>query len=175
MPIFVVIPGVAAFYLVETGNPAITELIKIDGIIKPDNSYPTMLALVPAGLKGITFAALIGAIVSSLSSMMNSTSTIFTMDIYNKYINKDASETKLVSVGRITGLIALVIACIVTPALSGFDQMFQYIQEFSGFITPAVTVIFLFGFILEQGDSYSRIMGSHIDDSVKSCFLFRLP
>jgi SSS family solute:Na+ symporter len=87
MPLIVVLPGIAVFYLVETGNTQITELIKINGIVKPDNSYPTILALVPAGLKGITFAALIGAIVSSLSSMMNSTATIFTMDIYHKYIN----------------------------------------------------------------------------------------
>ncbi|MEQ9300678.1 MAG: sodium/sugar symporter [Cyclobacteriaceae bacterium] len=175
MPIFVVLPGVAAYYLVETGNPAITELIKIDGVIKPDNSYPTMLALVPAGLKGITFAALIGAIVSSLSSMMNSTSTIFTMDIYHKYINKDASETKLVSVGRITGLVSLIIACLVTPALSGFDQMFQYIQEFSGFITPAVTVIFLFGLFWSKATPTAALWVAILTIPLNLLFYFGFP
>lgn len=175
MPIFVVIPGVAAFYLVETGNPAITELIKIDGIIKPDNSYPTMLALVPAGLKGITFAALIGAIVSSLSSMMNSTSTIFTMDIYHKYINKDAGEQKLVSIGRITGLVSLIIACLVTPALSGFDQMFQYIQEFSGFITPAVTVIFLFGLFWSKATPTAALWVAILTIPLNLVFYFGFP
>ncbi|MCR9251043.1 MAG: sodium/sugar symporter [bacterium] len=157
MPLIVVVPGIAAFYLVQNGNTQIIDLMtSVDGdtgesLIKNDKSYPAMLALVPMGLKGITFAALIGAIVSSLSSMMNSTSTIFTMDIYKNYLNKSASENNLVTIGRVTGLVAIIIACLVTPLLSGFDQMFQFIQEFSGFITPGVTVIFLFGLFWKKG------------------------
>lgn len=175
MPIIVVLPGVAVFYLVETGNTTITELIKINGIVKPDNSYPTILALVPAGLKGITFAALIGAIVSSLSSMMNSTATIFTMDIYHKYINKDASENRLVSVGRITGLVAIIIACFVAPLLGGFDQMFQYIQEFSGFVTPAVTVIFLFGLFWSKASANGALWVALLSVPLNLFFYFFVP
>ncbi|MGB3463794.1 MAG: sodium/solute symporter, partial [Cyclobacteriaceae bacterium] len=155
MPVIVVVPGIAAFYVVSQGNSDVIDLMttaNADGIgeFKADRSYPAMLSYVPAGLKGITFAALIGAIISSLSSMMNSVSTIFTMDIYRN-IKKDASERKLVSIGRITGIVALTIACFMTPLLGGFEQMFKFIQEFSGFITPGVTVIFLFGFFWKKG------------------------
>ncbi len=157
MPLIVVVPGIAALYLVQSGDANIIELMTSvdektgESFIKNDKSYPAMLALVPMGLKGITFAALIGAIVSSLSSMMNSTSTIFTMDIYKNFLNKNASESKLVTIGRIAGFAAILVACLVTPLLGGFDQMFQFIQEFSGFITPGVTVIFLFGLFWKKG------------------------
>ncbi|MEL7148751.1 MAG: sodium/solute symporter, partial [Bacteroidota bacterium] len=159
MPVIVVVPGIAALYLVQQNNGDVTSLMtSIDGetgksFVDNDRSYPTMLSFVPLGLKGITFAALIGAIVSSLSSMMNSTATIFTMDIYKNIINKEASEKRLVATGRIVGIVAIIIACLITPVLKGFDQMFGFIQEFSGFITPGVTVIFLFGLFWKKGSA----------------------
>ncbi len=154
MPIIVVIPGIAALYLVQQGDTSVIDLMKNEeGVLTNDRSYPTMLSFVPMGLKGITFAALIGAIVSSLSSMMNSTSTIFTMDIYRNYINQKASEKNLVTIGRIVGVISIAIACVVTPVLQNFDQIFGFIQEFSGFITPGVTVIFLFGLFWKKASS----------------------
>lgn len=176
MPLFVVVPGIAAYYMVEkTGDANIVNAMMTDGALKPDKSYPAMLALVPAGLKGITFAALIGAIISSLSSMMNSTSTIFTMDIYNKFFNRTASERNLVTVGRVAGFVALVVACLVTPALSGFDQMFQYIQEFSGFVTPAVTVIFLFGMFWSKATSNAALWVAVLSIPLNAFFYFYLP
>lgn len=176
MPLFVVIPGVAAFYLVDkTGDANIINAMMSDGVMKPDKSYPAMLSLVPAGLKGVTFAALIGAIISSLASMMNSTSTIFTMDIYNKFFNREASEATLVKVGRISSFVALVIACLVTPALEGFDQMFQYIQEFSGFVTPAVAVIFLFGMFWSKATSNAALWVAVLSIPLNAFFYFFVP
>src|SRR5690606_40693131 len=100
MPVIVVIPGIAAAMLVPD-------------LSKPDQAYPEMMKLVPHGLLGITFAALVAAVASSLGSMSNSISTIFTMDIYKQMINPDASEKKAVAVGRIVALISMVIAVVV--------------------------------------------------------------
>lgn len=138
IPLIVVIPGIAAYVL--TSDASVT--------LEPsDKAYPWLLhEFVPVGLKGLAFAALAAAIVSSLASMLNSTSTIFTMDIYSKFINKNVSETSMVSIGRITSLTALVIAVLAArPLLGSLDQAFQYIQEFTGFVTPGVVVIFCFG------------------------------
>ncbi len=138
IPLIVVIPGIAAYVLTKDAS----------AVIDPsDKAYPWLLhTFVPAGLKGLAFAALAAAIVSSLASMLNSTSTIFTMDIYKRFINKDASDTSLVTVGRIVSFIALIIAIITArPLLGNLDQAFQYIQEFTGFVTPGVVVIFCFG------------------------------
>jgi len=137
IPLIVVIPGIAAFVLT-----------KDTALIDPsDKAYPWLLHnYVPAGIKGLAFAALAAAIVSSLASMLNSTSTIFTMDIYQKFINKEVSETNMVKVGRITSFVALMIAVFsARPLLGNLDQAFQYIQEFTGFVTPGVVVIFCFG------------------------------
>eukprot|EP00903_Cladosiphon_okamuranus_P004255 g4253.t1 len=126
MPLIIVLPGVAAVILAP----------ELDA---PDRAYPTVMNLLPAGILGLVFAALIAAIVSSLASMMNSISTIFTMDIYRHLGNKDHSEKQLVKIGRIVSLTAMVIAMIVArPLLGKFDQAFQYIQEFTGFFTPGV-------------------------------------
>ena len=132
MPIFVVLPGIAAVVLA----PDLTS---------PDQAYPEMMKLVPAGIKGLVFAALIAAILSSLGSMMNSISTIFTMDIY-RHFKPDTDDAKLVKVGRIVALSAIIIAMITAkPLLGQFDQAFQYIQEFTGFFTPGIVVLFLLG------------------------------
>jgi SSS family solute:Na+ symporter len=133
IPVIVVLPGVAAVMLAPD-------------LSAPDKAYPTVMRLLPAGLMGLVFAALIAAIVSSLASMMNSISTIFTMDFYRHQVNKEGSEQHLVKIGRTVSLAAMVIAMIVArPLLGNFDQAFQYIQEFTGFFTPGVCALFLMG------------------------------
>ena len=133
MPVIVVLPGVAAVMLAPD-------------LETPDKAYPTLMNLLPTGLLGLVFAALIAAIVSSLASMMNSISTIFTMDLYRHFGNGHKSEHHLVRVGRLASLTAIVIAVIVArPLLGQFDQAFQYIQEFTGFFTPGVCALFILG------------------------------
>ncbi len=148
VPLIVVIPGIAVYALgVELG--------------KSDEAYPWLLAnLIPQGVKGLTFAALIAAIVSSLASMMNSISTIFTMDIYKPYIEKGANETKLVNVGRMSSFVALLIAIIITPMLTTLDQAFQYIQEFTGFISPGALAIFLAGFFYKKATANGALLAA---------------
>ncbi|HEY5643171.1 MAG TPA: sodium/sugar symporter [Woeseiaceae bacterium] len=132
MPIIVVLPGVAAVILVPD-------------IGRPDEAYPSLMNLMPVGLKGLVFAALVAAVVSSLGSMTNSIATIFTMDLYSWY-RKGRSEKHYVGVGRLVGLLALVIAMLTAkPLLGQFDQAFQYIQEFTGFFTPGIVVLFTLG------------------------------
>ncbi|RAI91535.1 sodium/sugar symporter [Algoriphagus yeomjeoni] len=163
MPLIVVIPGIAAFVIVNNGiDVGFIESMKdpVSGLIKSDRAYPTLLQLLPVGLKGLAFAALTAAIVSSLASMANSTSTIFTMDIYNKYIKKDASEADQVKVGRITALVAFGVASIVAPALGALDQAFQFIQEYTGFISPGVFAIFFFGVFWKKTTSNAALTGA---------------
>jgi SSS family solute:Na+ symporter len=144
MPVLVVLPGLAAIILAPE-------------LERPDQAYPAMMNLLPAGIKGLVFAGLLAAIVSSLASMMNSISTIFTMDLY-KNMKPSASQHHLVLVGRITSMTALVIAIIVAkPLLGKFDQAFQYIQEFTGFFTPAVVAIFVMGMFWQKATPYSAI------------------
>ncbi len=145
LPIIVVVPGIVAWVLVSEG--------RLDAINPPDEAYPTLLALIPSGLRGLAFAALVAAIVSSLASMINSISSIFTMDIYRSYVKKDVSEHGMVKVGRITSVVALVVACIIAPLLSNLDQAFQYIQEFTGFVSPGALAIFLAGFFYKKATS----------------------
>lgn len=145
VPIIVVLPGICAFILAP-------------GLDKPDSAYPEMMKLLPHGLLGIAFAALVAAIASSLSSMTNSVSTIFTMDIYKKLINPSASEHKLVFTGRVTAFAAMVIAILLAKPLVGQSQQaFQFIQEFTGFFTPGIVVIFLFGFFWKKACANSAL------------------
>lgn len=129
MPVLVVLPGIAAVIL----TPDLTA---------PDKAYPEVMKLLPVGIKGLVFAALIAAIISSLASMMNSIATIFTMDIVAHHSKR--SEQQLVTIGRVTSLSALIIAVIIAkPLLGNFSQAFQYIQEFTGLFTPGIVAIFL--------------------------------
>lgn len=163
MPLIVVIPGIAAYVIVENGiDIGFMDSMKdpATSLIKSDRAYPTLLQLLPVGLKGLAFAALTAAIVSSLASMANSTSTIFTMDIYNKYIGKGASESKQVKVGRITALVAFALASLVAPALGALDQAFQFIQEYTGFISPGVFAIFFFGVFWKKTTSNAALVGA---------------
>lgn len=144
LPIIVVLPGIIAFVL------------KSD-LPKPDAAYPWILnKFLPVGAKGIVIAAMIAAIVSALSSMVNSTSTIFTMDIYSNYFNKKATEKNLVLVGRISAILSLIIAVVLAkPLLFNLDQAFQFIQEYTGFISPAIIAIFSFGLFWKRTTSNS--------------------
>ncbi len=163
MPLIVVVPGIAALVIVNNSiDTGFIESMKdpVTGIIKSDRAYPTLLQVLPTGLKGLAFAALTAAIVSSLASMANSTSTIFTMDIYSKYFGKGASETSQVRVGRITAVVAFVIAAIVAPALGQLDQAFQFIQEYTGFISPGVFAIFFFGVFWKKTTSNAALVGA---------------
>ncbi len=133
MPIIVVLPGIAAFVLHAE-------------IEKADQAFPWVLSNhVAVGLKGLTFAALVAAIGSSISSMVNSASTIFTLDIYKTQLKPAASERSLVYVGRVSAAVALLIGAVIAPMLGSLGQVFQYIQEYTGFISPGVVAIFLFG------------------------------
>ena len=156
IPFIVCLPGICAYYI--SLHPEI--MTGLQGSINvPDDAYPWLVRnFTPVGVKGLTFAALAAAIISSLASIFNSTSTVFTMDIYKKYINKDASDKKLVNVGRLTSLCALVIAAIaVKPLLGGLDQAFQYIQEYSGFIYPGIVVVFGLGLLWRRASSKAAV------------------
>ena len=156
IPFIVVLPGICAYYI--SLHPEMFTNLK--GTINvADDAYPWLVRnFTPVGVKGLTFAALAAAIISSLASMFNSTSTLFTMDIYKKYIKKDASDRNLVRVGRLTSLAALVIAAIaVEPLLGGLDQAFQYIQEYSGFIYPGIIVVFGLGLLWKRASSKAAV------------------
>jgi SSS family solute:Na+ symporter len=141
IPVIVVIPGIAALYLAREGQLDMARLAA-----SPDSTYGILMGLVPEGLRGLVFAALIAAIVSSLASMMNSISTIFTMDIYRDMIAPDRSEAHYVRVGRTTSAIAVIIAVILArPFLGGMESAFQAIQEYTGFIAPGIVSVFLLG------------------------------
>lgn len=140
LPLIVVIPGIVA-YAMQLEDPTAVD------ITKADEAYPWLLGnFVPTGLKGLAFAALAAAIVSSLASMMNSTSTIFTMDLYKPFINKDASEKELVNVGRLVALASMAVAGVAAyPLLGGDDQVFQSIQNWTGLVSPGVLAVFIMG------------------------------
>jgi len=144
MPVIVVLPGIAAVVLVPD-------------LSSPDQAYPELMKLMPVGMLGLVFAALVAAIVSSLGSMTNSISTIFTMDIYSFY-QKDRSQQHYVFVGRLASFSALIIAMICAkPLLGNFDQAFQYIQEFTGFFTPGIVIIFLLGMFWKRATAHGAL------------------
>lgn len=159
IPIIVIIPGITAYVLFNHPDLQHT-LTGLDGTIHvADDAYPWLLRnFAPVGIRGLAFAALVAAVVSSLASMLNSTSTIFTLDIYKGVINKTASERQLVKVGRITAFAALVIAVFTAkPLLGGLDQAFQYIQEYTGFIYPGVVVVFGMGLLWKRATNRAAL------------------
>ncbi|MEM9834389.1 MAG: sodium/sugar symporter [Bacteroidota bacterium] len=179
IPLIVVIPGIAAFVIVQNeelaGTFTQTMTDPDTGFIKPDRAYPTLLGLLPSGLQGVAFAALTAAIVSSLASMANSTSTIFTMDIYRHYFNKNASEASLVRTGRIVVLVSFVIACFVAPALGVLDQAFQFIQEYTGFVSPGVFAIFVFGVFWKKTTPNAALTAAILTIPLSTLFKFVTP
>ncbi|MDE1985132.1 MAG: sodium/sugar symporter [Alphaproteobacteria bacterium] len=157
IPVLVVVPGIAAVVLAPG--------------LKNDQAYPTLMTYLPPGLLGLVFVALIAAIIASMGSKINSIATIFTMDVYRTF-HKQASEKNLVIVGRLTAVIGLVIALIVAkPLIGGFDQAFQYIQEFSGFFTPGITVIFLLGLFWKRATEAGALTAA-IGSVVLSCLYY---
>ncbi len=181
IPFIVVIPGVTAFvmYNYPQDIPGIQQgYFDMSGAINvSDDAYPWLIRnFAPVGIKGLSFAALAAAVISSLASMLNSTSTIFTMDIYKQHIRKNATDRQLVRIGRLTALLALVIAIIaVEPLLGGLDQAFQYIQEYSGFIYPGIIVVFGLGLLWKRASSKAAIWTSILTIPMGLLFKIGLP
>jgi solute:Na+ symporter, SSS family len=159
MPVIVVLPGIAAYVLHQQGMFQ-SEMMH-DGELNPDRAYPTLLNLLPTGLKGLSFAALTAAIVASLAGKANSISTIFSLDIYKKKINPNASEEQLVRTGRWTVLVAMILAVIIAPFL-GIDKKggFQYIQEYTGFVSPGIFAMFILGFFWRKTTSNAALFAT---------------
>lgn len=167
VPVIAVLPGIIAYVLyTQPEGTAVIEGIrdsfaKTGGGINFDKSYPWLIShFVPVGLKGVVVAALTAAIVSSLASMLNSTSTIFTMDIYKPYIGTDKSEKRLVTVGRLSAGIALIIAIIIAPLLRSVPQAFQYIQEYTGLVSPGILAVALLGLFWKKTTTRGAIWGA---------------
>ncbi|MCL1607467.1 MULTISPECIES: sodium:solute symporter family transporter [Mediterranea] len=175
IPFIVCIPGVCAFYIVNY-QPELTQTLA-GAIERSDDAYPFLIRnFTPTVVKGLSFAALAAAVISSLASMFNSTSTIFTMDIYKKFINKTASEKKLVNVGRLTSLASLVIALLaVYPIMGGADQAFQIIQEYSGFVYPGVVVIFGLGLLWKRASGVAAVVTAIGTFVFSIAFKFMMP
>ncbi|MYM87296.1 sodium/solute symporter [Rugamonas sp. FT82W] len=152
MPVIVVLPGIAAYALDKSG--ALGDAMKVGGEVNPDRAYPILLGLLPSGLKGIAFAALTAAVVASLAGKANSIATIFTLDIYSKLFNKTAGEQRLVWIGRVSVVVAMALAVLIAPML-GIDKKggFQYIQEYTGFVSPGILAMFLLGFFWKKTTS----------------------
>ena len=158
VPLIVVIPGIAMFVLHENG--LFQNEMSMDGVIKPDQAYPTLMNLLPSGLKGVAFAALTAAVVASLAGKANSISTIFSLDIYKKMINTNASEKQLVNTGRWAVVISITVDAFVAPALRSLDQAYQFIQEYVGFLSPGVLAIFLLGLFWKKTTSGAALFGT---------------
>ncbi len=164
IPFIVVLPGIACYVIVNDptimANLGDASSTNLPSASEADKAYPWLLQLLPNGLKGVAFAALTAAIVSSLASMLNSTSTIFTMDIYRQYINKNADDKQTVRVGRVTAAVALIIACIMAPLLGGIDQAFQFIQEYTGIVSPGILAVFMLGLFWKKTTNSAAIWGA---------------
>ncbi len=166
IPLIVVVPGIIA-YVLNAGPDGVVTAETVDpsflgdfNNIVNDNAAPWLIGnFVPSGLKGLVVAALAAAIVSSLASMLNSTATIFTMDIYQPYINKGASQGRLVNVGRITATVALIIAIFLAPQLTNLGQAFQFIQEYTGVVSPGILAVFLLGLFWKKTTNNAAIWG----------------
>lgn len=171
MPVIIVLPGIAAVVLAPD-------------LARPDQAYPSMMALLPTGLLGLVFAALIAAIIASTASKINSIATIFTLDVYAKLrhvttraedaVGEEGQEKRLVLIGRAAAVVAIILAILTArPLLGSLDQAFQYIQEFSGFVTPGITVIFLLGLFWPRATEAGALTGAIA--SVVLSFLFWFP
>ncbi len=161
IPFIVCIPGVCAYLI--WNDPTLHNHIDLAGAVtRSDDAYPFLIRnFTPVFVKGLSFAALTAAVISSLASMFNSTSTIFTMDIYKKFINKSATDHTLVKTGRLTSVVALIIALLtVYPIMGGADQAFQIIQEYSGFVYPGIVVIFGLGLLWKRSSGTAAIVAA---------------
>jgi SSS family solute:Na+ symporter len=164
MPVIVVLPGIAAYVLHEQGYFQ-QEMLDSKGVLDVNKAYPSLLNLLPIGLKGLAFAALTAAIVASLAGKANSIATIFTLDIYKKAINKNASESKLVWLGKmsviVSMLLAVLLSLLVGEKLMGEGkQGFQYIQEYTGFVSPGIFAMFILGFFWKRTTSNAALFAT---------------
>ena len=171
VPVIAVLPGIIMYVLHNKGMFQ-QEMSDSVGNIKPDHAYPTLMNLLPAGLKGIAFAALTAAVVASLAGKANSISTIFSLDIYKKYFNTAASEQKMVLVGRWAVVVSMLIAALVTPALKSLDQAYQFIQEYVGFISPGVLAIFLLGIFWKRTTAAAAMAGALLTIPISTLLKF---
>ena len=174
LPLIVVIPGIAAYVMIN--DPAIMAGLGEAGQLnmptseQADKAYPWLLQFLPTGFKGLAFAALAAAIVSSLASMLNSTATIFTMDIYKQYINPNADDRATVRMGRISAVVALAIACVMAPLLGGIDQAFQFIQEYTGVVSPGILAVFILGLFWKKTTNQGAITGALVSIPIAMYF-----
>ena len=167
IPVIVVLPGIIA-YVMNIDESGVLTAASVDpgfigaaGNFANDNAAPWLIKnFIPVGVKGLILAALAAAIVSSLASMLNSTSTIFTMDIYKSHFNKNVSDAKMVSVGRITAVVALIIAIIIAPQLGSLGQVFIFIQEYTGVVSPGILAVFLMGLFYKKATNNAAIWGA---------------
>jgi SSS family solute:Na+ symporter len=173
MPVIVVLPGIAAYVLYQQGSFH-TEMLQ-NGEVNPDKAYPILLNLLPIGLKGLAFAALTAAVVASLAGKANSIATIFTLDIYKKKLSPGIDEKQTVQIGKITVVVAMLIAIIIAPLL-GIDKKggFQFIQEYTGLVSPGVFAMFILGFFWKKATS-SAALFSMVGGVLLGIFLKMLP
>jgi SSS family solute:Na+ symporter len=159
MPVIVVLPGIAAYVLYQEGY--FQSEMMVNGELVQDKAYPVLLNLLPTGLKGLAFAALTAAIVASLAGKANSISTIFTLDIYKKKINVAASESQMVKIGKIAVVVAMLIACLLSPFM-GIDKKggFEFIQEYTGFVSPGIFAMFILGFFWKKTTSNAALFAT---------------
>jgi SSS family solute:Na+ symporter len=159
MPIIVVLPGIAAYVLFKEN--VFRDEMMLNGEVMADRAYPVLLNLLPVGLKGLAFAALTAAVVASLAGKANSIATIFTLDIYKKVLNPVADEKRQVEVGRWVIVISMIMAVIIAPYL-GIDKKggFQYIQEYTGFVSPGILAMFLLGFFWKKATSNAALFAT---------------
>ena len=153
----------------------VTDVTTDNLFIKPDNAYSILLNLLPAGLKGLAFAALTAAIVASLAGKANSISTIFSLDIYKRFFNKEATDKKVVVTGRWVIIAAFAIALAIAPALKSFGQGFAYIQEFTGFISPGILAMFLMGFFWKRSNSNGALAATVISIPLSVLLKYTIP
>ena len=173
MPLIVVIPGIAAYVLYK--QDIFGAQMMQGGELNPDRAYPVLLNILPVGLKGLSFAALTAAVVASLAGKANSIATIFTLDVYKKVLNVNASEKRMVTVGKIAVAVAMILGVLIAPNL-GIDKKggFQYIQEYTGFVSPGIFAMFILGFFWKKATSGAALF-STIGGFLLSVFLKFLP
>lgn len=170
IPLICVIPGIAVYVLHQNG------LFQTDmsdaGVVKPDHAYPALMNLLPSGLKGLSFAALTAAIVASLAGKCNSISTIFSLDIYKKFLNPKASEREIVVVGRWAVLGAFIVAVLIAPQLRKLEQAYQFIQEYSNYLTPGAFALFFLGLFWKRTTSAAAILAAAVSIPLAVAFKF---
>lgn len=172
MPVIVVLPGIAAFLLYK--QDVFSTEMYVDGKLLPDRAYPVLLNLLPVGLKGLSFAALTAAVVASLAGKANSIATIFTYDIYKKVFNRNATEKRQIWVGKITIVISMILAVVISPFLGIEKGGFQYIQEYTGFVSPGIFAMFILGFFWRKTTSNAALFAT-IGGFILSVFFKMLP